>query len=258
MKANYQQQNRPSRLIQAKRSQPVTQKKAWVITRELNLGFSGSSSNSKSSSFRAPYEDVPAGSLHGIFDSSGAAVFSGVLSSPIIAPVASSNQSTAGSSGNGSKHATSGVALSTNTPLSPNANHIINQPTPTPKVDLTLEKSTWNKIKKLKFHHRHILFDDTHMLPIVGWSNNIGYGGILYKESSLDGYVKGQALSYTKRDDINLLLAIYKHEDFGEYNLLTNNCQHWVNKVYKSFKKIKRADRAVRNLAYGQNHHYSF
>lgn len=224
----------------------VSQLMAWVITRELNLGMS-QSSNSESSSSRAPQRNVPAGSSHGSSDSSGGAVSSGITLSPTILPIVGSDSSTIVSSGNGSKHSISDKALRNGNTEVLDAEHIINQPI-TNNIDLQNKSSVLGKIFNLKFHHRHILFNKSYDLPIVGESNNIGYGGVLYKETSLNGYVKNNELSQDniyitprgiKTEDQILQEAIKKHENYGAYRLLTHNCQHWVNDVASTFNTLK-------------------
>lgn len=213
----------------------VSQLMAWVITRELNLGMS-QSSNSESSSSRAPQGNAPAGSSHGSSDRSGGAVSSGITLSPTILPIVGSDSLTNTSSGHGSKHATSDHALDSenaNVDLVP-FNHIKQQHKVS--IDLTNRNSIFGKVFNLKFHHRHILFNRSYKLPIVGTSNNIGYGGVLYSEKSLNGYQKNNRLTKNIREDIRLIQSIEKNKNFGDYNLLTNNCQHWVNKVYNDYK----------------------
>lgn len=237
MKANYQQQNRPSRLIQAKRFQPVTQKMAWVITRELNLGFSGSVSNIESSSSRAPHGEIQAGSSHGFSDKIYIAPISASTLSPIISSAVNADSSTIATSGSGSKHLLSNFALKNGIDL--NAKDILDQPQ-SGNIKLKNYRSFVDKVLNLKFHHRHILFDKKYNLPVVGTSNNIGYGGVLYKESSFDGYSKNNKLTYNDNEDQMLIIAIAQCKEFGQYNLLTNNCQHWVNKVVSKYNYLKR------------------
>ena len=238
MKANYQQQNRPSRLIQAKRSQPVIQKMAWVITRELNLGLSGSISNTEYSSSRAPQGNiVQAGSSHGSSDKIHMAPVSASTLSPIISSVVNADSSTIAATGSGSKHSLSHLALQNDIKL--NANDILTQPQ-SGNIKLKNYRSFVDKVLNLKFHHRHILFNKEYKLPVVGTSNNIGYGGVLYKESSFDGYSKNNKLTYNDNEDQMLIIAIDQCKEFGQYNLLTNNCQHWVNKVVSKYNYLKR------------------
>lgn len=231
---------------------PVSQLMAWVITRELNLGFSGSS-NSKSSSSRAPSNENPAGSFHGSSDRSGGAVSSGIALSPVVGSVAGLDSLTVSSSEHGSKQSTSRRALANNSDTL-DGKHIINQQSR--NLDLQNKPTLLGKIFALKFHHRHILFDKSQNLPVVGKSNNIGYGGVLYKESSLEGYQKNNLLSKNdiyiekegtgnngskkvEKEDQILIWAIDKNQDYGPYNLLTHNCQHWVNDVNKTFEERK-------------------
>lgn len=216
----------------------VSQLTAWVITRELNLGMS-QSSNSKSSSLRAQQGNNIAGSSHGSSDRIGGAVFSGITLSPAILPIVGSDSSTGIISGNGSKYVTSKIALKDKDPKNIDAKHIINQKGIN-NLDLTNRSNPLEKIFNLKFHHRHILFDQTHKLPIVGESNNIGYGGVLYKETSLDGYIKNNKITECNPDDSLLIRAIEQCKNFGSYNLLTNNCQHWVNKVVYEYNYMKK------------------
>lgn len=149
------------------------------MTRELNLGMSPSS-NSASSSSRAPQQGINAGSSHGSSDNSGGAVSSDIALSPTILPKVGSDSSIIVSSGNGSKHSISGKALRNEKTGVLDAEHIINQPI-TNNIDLINRNSALGKIFNLKFHHRHILFDKLYELPIVGESNNIGYGGAIQR-----------------------------------------------------------------------------
>jgi len=68
--------------------------------------------------------------------------------------------------------------------------------------------------------------------------------GVLYKETSLNGYVKNNQLSKddiycvergVKTEDQILQEAIEEHKNYGPYRLLTHNCQHWVNDVNQTF-----------------------
>lgn len=209
---------------------------AWVISRDLNLGMSASS-NSDSSSSRAAKDQRQRGSSQGSSDSSGGAVSSGLLLGPTILPVVGSDSSTASSSENGSKGTTSGMALGTGYA---DAQHIINQPVNNIKeLDLTSESSSLKKIFKLKFHHRHILFDQRQTLP-TGYTNNIGYGGVLYSENSLDGYERNNQITNTPIEDKILTLAIDSKKEYGPYRLLTHNCQHWVNDVVAKYHTLRR------------------
>ena len=214
----------------------VSQLMAWVITRELNLGMS-QSSNNESSSSRAPQGNTPAGSSHGSSDSSGGAVFSGITLSPTILSITSSDSFTNRNFGHGSKHFTSEKALENKNNKSQNVKHITNQKGT--NIDLNTSSFVLGKIFNLKFHHRHILFNKTYDLPKVGMSNNIGYGGVLYKEKSLNGYVKNNNITSNEYEDNILINAIKRCENFGSYNILTNNCQHWVNKVFSTYNKLK-------------------
>lgn len=230
----------------------VSQLMAWVITRELNLGMS-QSSNSESSSSRAPQGNAPAGSSHGSLDSSGGAVSSGITLSPTILPIVGSDSLTNISSEHGSKYSISNQALRNEDQEILDAQHIIDQPI-TNNIDLQNRSSALGRILNLKFHHRHILFNRSYTLPVVGKSNNIGYGGVLYKESSLNGYVKNNNLSQddiyitsngVKTEDEILKEAISTHQNYGAYRLLTHNCQHWVNDVNQTFNNLKNSARKV-------------
>lgn len=256
---------RASDCIKETNGKPTLQLMAWVISRDLNLGMS-TSSNSKSSSSRAPREQALAGSSHGSSDSSGGAVSSGIILSPTILPIVGSDSSTISSSGSskssegGSKQSTSDQALtvrpqrvhgeqsseeqedtgdqSVETQQVADAKNIIDQPNSTP-LDLENRASVLGKIFHLKFHHRHILFDKTYNLPKVDESNNVGYGGVLYKESSLNGYAKNNQISNNDTEDELLISAIRQYQNYGPYRLLTHNCQHWVNDVNASFEQRK-------------------
>lgn len=245
----------------------VSQFMAWVITRELNLGMS-QSSNSASSSSRAPQGNNPAGSSHGSSDSSNGASLLGSSLSPTIVPSAGSDSLTASSSENGSKHSTSASALGTEGHIA-DANHIIDQPVSN-IIDLENKTSVLGKIFNLKFHHRHILFSEPDNLPkLTGRSNNIGYGGDLYSESSLNGYQKNNQLSENKRvfdtkygiktEDGLLIMAISQHQNYGAYRLLTHNCQHWVNDVAATFDNLKKnSQELTQNDIYGLEGESSF
>lgn len=225
----------------------VSQFMAWVITRELNLGMSPSS-NSASSSSRTPQlinnEERIGGSSHGSSDSSGGAVSSAITLSPAILPIVGSDSSTNASSGKGSKYTISDMALGNNQQEELYATHLMDGG----DIDVSQRNSALSKIFNLKFHHRHILFDKPIDLPVVGNSNNVGYGGRLYKETSLNGYVKNNKISidnlyetnngYRQEDEL-LKEAITEYQDYGPYNILTHNCQHWVNDVVAKFKNLK-------------------
>lgn len=231
------------------------QRMAWVISRELNLGMSGSS-NSDSSSSRAQVGNRERGSSHGSSDSSNGASLSGVASSSVITPVVSSNDSSIATSGSsseeaasetGSKGATSGSALNSETAKTvpqEEINNLIGNPQNIRDLDLdaTGDKSAWHKITHLKFHHRHILFDKEYNLPLSSGkkqTNNIGYGGVLYSENSLNGYEINNKISENDAEDKHLRKAIKAKKNYGAYKLLTHNCQHWVNDVVAEFKNIK-------------------
>ena len=230
----------------------VTQKMAWVISRELNLGMSGSS-NSNSSSSRAQADGRARGSSHGSSDSSsiGGAVFSGFSLSPTILPTVGSDSSTARSSDSGSKRSTSGKALKSNpvNEVSKNEintfNNTFNNGSKLIDLTATSDSTVWKRMRNLKFHHRHILFDKPYLLPLTqgeSMTNNIGYGGVLYSESSLAGYERNNVITEDDKDDRKLIDVMNEDglKNYGEYRLLTHNCQHWVNDVVGRYNEIKK------------------
>ncbi len=239
----------------------TVQRKAWVISRELNLGMS-SSSDSDSSSSRSQHIGRDAGSSHGSSDSShGASISVGALSSSA-GPIISSNESSrsegssqegrsSGSSGSSSPGGSKGSTSRGNLPYKgvtapADASHLIdiegNGRPDAPVLDLSQTTDTSgqdtsyaHRLANLKFHHRHILFSEAHKLP-TGNSNNIGWGGEEYSESSLSGYQLNQQISNDKDTDERLIDTVYmdKYRKYGRYNIFVRNCQHWVNDVVRS------------------------
>ncbi|MCK9182469.1 MAG: hypothetical protein M0P13_06285, partial [Fibrobacteraceae bacterium] len=218
--------------MQRKAGIPV-QRMAWIISRDLNLGLSGSSNSGGSSS------RVDGGSSHGSMDSSHGAVSSGATLSLPIESSAGSNSSTESSSHAGSKETTSGKALNgpQNNETKGRDAIIDKQPHKLEDLEKVTKSSSWlKKFGNLKFHHRHILFDKKYNLPYTTGDadgDNIGYGGTLYYESDVSAYQKNDQITNTHDDDKELIEAIKRNtpDKFGAYNLLSNNCQHWVNTV---------------------------
>ncbi len=239
--------------IQLRDNRQPLQRQAWIITRKLNLGFS-SSSNSSSPS-HAPYYDnkhdkeIGPGKSYNSVDRSDGAVASANFLESSINSIVNSDQKTRTKKGSGSKNATSGAFLEggRNIAGEEKKTFLKLEERPLSPEALTLWPDRISKIENLKFHHRHILFDSSHELPIVGLSDNIGYGGTLYTEKHLDAYEKNNAITQGRFEDRSPLLggksedevlieAIKDHAMFGDYDLLNNNCQHWVNAVLQTFE----------------------
>lgn len=239
----------------------TVQRKAWIISRELHLGASGSS-DSDSSSSRAQHVGRRRGSSHGSSDSShGASISAGALASSA-GPAISSNESSrsegssqegrgsgssASSSPGGSKGSTSRGNLPHTGVTDPaDASELITDGDGAPAELLDISQTTETsgdrtsysyRMANLKYHHRHILFSGTHQLP-TGTSNNIGWGGTEYSESALHGYQLNQEISGTDEQDERLVDTVHmdKYQNYGKYNIFVRNCQHWVNDVVRSFR----------------------
>ena len=94
--------------------------------------------------------------------------------------------------------------------------------------------------RNMKLNHRHIIFDANHNLP-TGDRNNIGFHcagggargiGKLFSENvERFGYTNRGEISATHNEDNRLIRAINANQNFGNYNVLTHNCQDWVSRV---------------------------
>lgn len=244
----------------------VMQRMAWVISRDLNLGFSGSS-NSKSSPFRA------GGSLNGSMDSVRGASILASASAPLIEGSASSNTASI-ASGSESSPAGSKGALTDNfldtgkepinqrpegfddivgigMGLNENGNGYKNSRyKKLSEKELTNQKGWFANLFNLRFHHRHILFSNHYHLPFASqprYATNIGYGGELYHEHDLRGYNVNAQLTRNDTEDKVLVGVMSKEEyglrNYGPYNLIRHNCQHWVNDVRAKFNSVKNNER---------------
>jgi hypothetical protein len=121
------------------------------------------------------------------------------------------------------------------------------------------DKNKWH-FWNVGFYHAHFWFDKNYKLPYSGQEgtlgNNIGYGGHLYDDSeAFEKYDLSQPLfeSYGLKDK-DIKRAIWIHKNFGAYNPISNNCQHWVNTVINTAKEIKNAEAEFLNTEKtGQN-----
>lgn len=93
-------------------------------------------------------------------------------------------------------------------------------------------------------HHAHIIFDKGYTLPIVGASDNIGYHAVhgasgpgeLFSENvGSKGYKTVSEISTDNYEDRILIQSIKKNQNFGDYKLVSNDCQSWVEKVKKDY-----------------------
>lgn len=96
-------------------------------------------------------------------------------------------------------------------------------------------------------HHRHIVFSEPKNLPI-GLSDNIGFhcadnrlfgkGELFHEDWKRFGYTPLIMLSNSIEDDNILALSIHRNSVVDNYNILTNNCQHWVEKVRNKYAEL--------------------
>lgn len=101
----------------------------------------------------------------------------------------------------------------------------------------------------LKLNHKHIIFDSDKNLP-TGKEDNIGYHcasggasgpGELFSEDHKNlGYTAKGDISNDPVEDQLLVKVIHQNSNFGDYNVITNNCQDWVAKVKSSFDALDK------------------
>lgn len=96
--------------------------------------------------------------------------------------------------------------------------------------------------------HAHIKLDNAYNLPQVGKQNNVGF-----HDNSLFNENVGK-LGYTWRHEFNdeakLVTAIKANDNPGKYNLLGNNCQHWVERVKNTYNSTKEIE--MQNMKNGK------
>lgn len=125
------------------------------------------------------------------------------------------------------------------------------------------QRKAWHKKRPLngapdiftsipKLHHAHIVFDkEQYRLPHGNQSNNIGFHsktgnlfnaeGELFSENiSSYNYVDCELISKNDIEDDALCEAIWRCKDTGNYDLFSNNCQHWVKKVKTEYDSKPR------------------
>lgn len=95
----------------------------------------------------------------------------------------------------------------------------------------------------LKINHRHIIFSDAQLLP-TGPNDNIGFhcadgrfrghGELFSEDWRRFGYTGRSIISNTIDDDVQLVDAIHINNPPGNYNLITHNCQDWVDDVRRT------------------------
>lgn len=101
----------------------------------------------------------------------------------------------------------------------------------------------------LTLNHKHIIFDSDKNLP-TGTEDNIGYhcasggaygAGELFSEDHKNlGYTPKGDISKNPVEDQLLVKVIHQNSNFGDYNVITNNCQDWVAKVKSSFDSLDK------------------
>lgn len=96
-------------------------------------------------------------------------------------------------------------------------------------------------IRKHGLYHEHIFFDD----DAPGQISNVGFGPHgLFSEINQDKYKD----SHTGRKaDREMRLAVQAIQP-GKYNLLNNNCQHYVSKVHEEYLEQMRDPSGNRNV----------
>lgn len=106
-----------------------------------------------------------------------------------------------------------------------------------------------------EIYHQHILFSLNHNLP-TGNHNNIGFHkrnqtnlGSLFSEANTNGYKRQFVLSTSTHEDEWLIRSIYQTPVPSTYNVLTSNCQHWVNRVINTYNGIRRNNQ-VNDISY--------
>ncbi|WP_044269778.1 hypothetical protein [Bacteroides timonensis] len=117
-------------------------------------------------------------------------------------------------------------------PLPQNQNNIVFNP--------MHAKTENHNMGNLSFNHRHIIFDRPQNLPIGNY-DNIGFhcaNGSVYGAGALFsepwqrmGYRIRRQISHNNGEDQRLHQAINNNANPGNYNLLFNNCQDWVDRV---------------------------
>lgn len=101
--------------------------------------------------------------------------------------------------------------------------------------------SDWNiGFGNLKVNHRHIIFSDPKVLP-TGNQDNIGFhctngkfygaGGLFSEPWRNFGYTGRDILGKTAIEDQQVVDAVDHNNPPGDYNLVTHNCQDWVDQV---------------------------
>ena len=105
-------------------------------------------------------------------------------------------------------------------------------------------------VGNLRLNHRHIVFSEQQLLPIGGQharfinTDNIGFhcanGGLmgpgeLFTEAGIFGYRVERQVSNNNNDDAALVGAIHQNANPGNYNILTHNCQDWVDAVMRNY-----------------------
>lgn len=93
----------------------------------------------------------------------------------------------------------------------------------------------------LSLNHRHIIFSRNYRKLPGGPTDNIGFHsanggplgqGVLFSENWKGmGYRERQQLTNNYSQDQRLIAAINQNNPPGPYNILTHNCQDWVDKV---------------------------
>ncbi len=100
----------------------------------------------------------------------------------------------------------------------------------------------------LNFNHKHIIFDSRYYLP-TGLNHDIGFhcaipntlfgpGELFSENRAIRDYQGRNVLSHTPFEDGKLVKAIWNCKNFGNYNLLTNNCQDWVSAVRRNYDNL--------------------
>jgi len=246
-------------------SNNVMQRKAWIITRHLALGFfSGLSYGlNRESNDRTYWHDtlVKLGGVPflGSSSKSNASTKNGMTDS---ADFISGSGGVGGSSGIGGSCASSASSSGSSTnaekygseryhDLFDDNGKVKRGKFSGRKFELS-EKQLDVNTDHLQTHHRHILFDKPHNLKFgnhIAPSDNIGFGAGdteehagLYSETDLSNYAVRNQISSNDVEDAFLVKSINSKEcqNFGTYYLKDHNCQHWVNLVYHVFlEKLK-------------------
>lgn len=104
-----------------------------------------------------------------------------------------------------------------------------------------------HSLGNLSLNHRHIIFDNNKNLPI-GFCDNIGFhcaDGRLWGRGELFtepwqrmGYRIRKIVSNNDGNDRKLVNAINLNRIPGNYNIITNNCQDWVDRVINTYNNL--------------------